>query len=240
MIKNYYKILGVDVLANETEIKKAYRSLAKQYHPDVNQDKEAVEIFCEIKEAYDVLSNPEQRARYDIQLKYTVVPSLATSHAASYEERHHSQFITIDKDNLKKLIIVFLCIMVVAAIVFAIELNYIKNSRAKSMEPGMTISEVVNLYGEPISISETEIQYDNATIILYNGKVYRWYNAFDELKIKNYDIENIDDIKVGEDIEGIFRDYGYPDTYAETFVTYYDVVIMYKNGIVTQVFKTGK
>lgn len=239
MIKNYYKILGVDVLASEAEIKKAYRNLAKQYHPDVNNNEEAVARFCEIKEAYDVLSNPEQRARYDIQLKYTVIPALSTSTSPSYEENRHSQFVTIDKDNLKKLIIVFLCIMVVAAIVFAIELNYIKNSRAKSIEPGMTVSEVVNLYGEPNSISETEMKYDNATIILYNGKVYRWYNAFDELKIKNYDIENIDDIKVGESIEGIFKDYGYPDTYAETFITYYDIVIMYKNGVVTQIFRTG-
>lgn len=237
MIKNYYKILGVDVLASETEIKKAYRNLAKQYHPDVNQNEEAVELFCEIKEAYDVLSNPEQRARYDIQLKYTVVPALSTGNSASYNEHSRSQFITIDRDNIKKLIIVFLCIMVVAAIVFAIELNYINNSRKRSIEPGMTVSEVVKLYGEPNSISETEIKYDTAIITLYNGKVYRWYNAFDELNVKNYDVESLDDIKVGESIEGIFQDYGYPDTYAETFITYYDVVIMYKDGVVTQVFK---
>ena len=64
-----------------------------------------------------------------------------------------------------------------------------------------------------------------------------WYNADDILDIKNSDIEKISDIKIGEDIEGIFNDYGYPDTYAQTFLTYYDVIIMYKDGKVTEVSK---
>ena len=237
MIKNYYKILGVDVLASEVEIKQAYRNLAKQYHPDMNPDnEEAVEKFCEIKEAYDVLSVPEQRTRYDIQLKYAIVPQ-ASANTTTSQESYSSPAITIDKSQIKKLIIVFICIMIIAAIVFAIELNYISKSKAKSLEPGMTLSEVVDLYGEPQSISETEIKYHTAIITLYNGKVYRWYNAFDELTIKNYDIENLDDIQIGENLDGVFKDYGYPDTYADTFLVYYDVIIMHKDGVVTQVLK---
>ncbi len=64
--KDYYKILGVDRKASEDEIKRAYRKLALKYHPDRNpNNKPAEEKFKEINEAYQVLSDPQKRARYD-------------------------------------------------------------------------------------------------------------------------------------------------------------------------------
>ena len=64
--RDYYEVLGVDKNASADEIKKAYRKKAIQYHPDKNPgDKEAEEKFKEAAEAYDVLSNPEKRSRYD-------------------------------------------------------------------------------------------------------------------------------------------------------------------------------
>ncbi len=64
--KDYYKILGVDRKASDEEIRKTYRKLAKQYHPDYNpKDKQAEERFKEINEAYEVLSDPKKRSHYD-------------------------------------------------------------------------------------------------------------------------------------------------------------------------------
>ncbi|NOY78437.1 MAG: DnaJ domain-containing protein [Calditrichaeota bacterium] len=70
-LKDYYKILGVSENATDAEIKKAYRNLAKQYHPDSHPgDKAAEEKFKDIAEAYDVLSDKEKRAKYDQLRKY--------------------------------------------------------------------------------------------------------------------------------------------------------------------------
>ena len=63
--RDYYEVLGVDKNASADEIKKAYRSLAKKYHPDVNKEPGAEEKFKEINEAYDTLSDDSKKARYD-------------------------------------------------------------------------------------------------------------------------------------------------------------------------------
>lgn len=69
-VKDYYAILGVGEQASTAEIKKAYRKLARQHHPDKNQDNpEAEERFKEIQEAYSVLSDEEQRKQYDFRRK---------------------------------------------------------------------------------------------------------------------------------------------------------------------------
>jgi len=63
--KDYYKIMGVDRQATSEEIKKAYRKLARKYHPDVSKEKDAEAKFKEVGEAYEVLKDPKKRAAYD-------------------------------------------------------------------------------------------------------------------------------------------------------------------------------
>ena len=76
---DYYKVLGLDRTATQADIRKAYRRLAKQYHPDINKDNpQAQERFQEINEANEVLSDPEKRKRYDEYGEHW-------SHAEEYE-----------------------------------------------------------------------------------------------------------------------------------------------------------
>jgi DnaJ-class molecular chaperone len=64
-LKNYYSLLKIDKSATEKDIKKAYRKLATEFHPDVNTDENAEDKFKEIGEAYAVLSNSQKREIYD-------------------------------------------------------------------------------------------------------------------------------------------------------------------------------
>mgnify|MGYP001812287662 FL=1 len=67
--RDYYEVLGVSRTAAADEIKKAYRRLAMKHHPDRNKDDASAEAkFKEAKEAYDVLSNADKRATYDLSL----------------------------------------------------------------------------------------------------------------------------------------------------------------------------
>ncbi|MDA0175675.1 chaperone protein DnaJ, partial [Solirubrobacter taibaiensis] len=63
--RDYYEVLGLSKGASTDEIKKAYRRLAKKYHPDVSKEENAIEKFKEVQEAYEVLSDDQKRAQYD-------------------------------------------------------------------------------------------------------------------------------------------------------------------------------
>ena len=64
--RDYYEILGVDTSASQDDIKRAFKKLARKYHPDVAKDKaNAEEKFKEVNEAYEVLGDPEKRQKYD-------------------------------------------------------------------------------------------------------------------------------------------------------------------------------
>lgn len=71
MAKNYYEVLGVDKKASQDDIKTAYRKLARQYHPDLHpNDEECAKRFKEINEANEVLSDPQKRQQYDMELEH--------------------------------------------------------------------------------------------------------------------------------------------------------------------------
>lgn len=92
-MKNYYEILGVPKDADESQLKKAYRKLALQYHPDKNpDDPSAEEKFKEVSEAYDVLRDPEKRASYDYFGKSGANPGFKSNLHQEYQERTTESF----------------------------------------------------------------------------------------------------------------------------------------------------
>lgn len=83
--RDYYEVLGVSKNASDDDIKKAYRTLAKKYHPDINpNDKDAEEKFKEATEAYEILSNPQNRQKYDSFGHAGVNPSYGAGGAGGY------------------------------------------------------------------------------------------------------------------------------------------------------------
>ena len=96
MDKNYYEILEVDINASPEIIEKAYKTLAKKYHPDLQDDihkKEAEETFKIINEAYQTLSDPEQRDLYDQKIENTIISQ------DKYDEMYHQNQILKNKLN---------------------------------------------------------------------------------------------------------------------------------------------
>ena len=86
--KDYYKIMGLERSATQEDIKRAYRKLARKYHPDVSKEPDAEEKFKALGEAYEVLKNPEKRAQYDELGPYWQQQSRGPSQ--DYSQRAHA------------------------------------------------------------------------------------------------------------------------------------------------------
>lgn len=102
MNKNYYKILEVDSSASPEVIEKAYKTLAKKYHPDLQEESQkesASEKLKEINEAYEILSNPESKAKFDQMLSNTTISSEDFNKIANENKKLHDELNNLKYNN---------------------------------------------------------------------------------------------------------------------------------------------
>lgn len=99
MIPNHYKTLRVDRYASKEEIKKAYRKLALQWHPDKNKSPDAHNMFIEINEAYLILSDDEARAKYNIEHDFYFAPQTEPKEKTVFGEY---EYVNSDSSNNQK------------------------------------------------------------------------------------------------------------------------------------------
>lgn len=106
-MKNYYEILGVEITASKSDIKKAFRELAKKYHPDkfandsLEKQKEAKDIFTKINQAYETLSDDKLKEEYDISLAKGTRKKEKKMNKASERTQYSGNF--FDKSNLNSM-----------------------------------------------------------------------------------------------------------------------------------------
>ena len=93
--RSHYSVLGVGADASQEEIKNAYRKLAKAYHPDVSGDPDSVALFREVTEAYRVLTDPETRSKYDMEM-------LARSEQTKHEREKRMRFEEWKQDQTRE------------------------------------------------------------------------------------------------------------------------------------------
>jgi len=102
--KDYYKIMGLNRTANQDEIKRTYRKLARKYHPDVSKEANAEHQFKELGEAYEVLKDPEKRAKYDQYGQHWKQQQQAEQAGATSGNYQHYQQGNIDESDFAEFI----------------------------------------------------------------------------------------------------------------------------------------
>ena len=102
MINDYYSVLGVNIDASATEIKKAFRKLAHMLHPDKNDANNASEKFREVNEAYLILSDEEARSKYNIEYEAFIGENNHYNNEQKHEENYEQTYKDEDLNNWTK------------------------------------------------------------------------------------------------------------------------------------------
>ncbi|WMN07994.1 DnaJ domain-containing protein [Marivirga arenosa] len=215
-MQNYYQILGISEMATLTEIKSAYKALAKAYHPDINPSKESEEKFKIISTAYSVLSNNASRQQYDAKLAHQRLQAKRASMRA-YENRQKSyknpyqnytyrppvyRPSSFDKNAEKKANLYAIGIVLSVAVLILI---------------GISIYDFYHEYKLEKKISLFDESVKRADSLFYAGKVEAALNSVIKIKsdnneynpIKSYEIDYLNFRREQADID--YRNKAYQD-----------------------------
>ncbi len=168
-MSNYYEILGIDQAADSTQIRTAYKHLAKEYHPDRNPDnKQAEEIFKIVNEAYHTLSDPLKKSRYDAQLNpentiaYEDWREINKKKYSRWQMAQQKKYI-IDKDYFKIQALAFLVFVAIAGFCFAVLNTAQYFIRQKRIEHYQANSKVLKYAGTLFNAG----QFDDAFTVIH-------------------------------------------------------------------------
>jgi DnaJ-domain-containing protein 1 len=181
--KNYYQILHVHPISNAETIRKAYRKLALQYHPDItNQDSLLTEKFAEIKEAYDVLSNPVTRKKFHNAFYFTAHKQSATSIPEIFEQANQLKLFVANSDIFRidyLLIVTQLEELLSTPHLEVIQLSKDLDTKDKLMKAILNILEVLNFenllpFKTIITANFPEIQIDFHKLLQQKKRSMLW------------------------------------------------------------------
>jgi curved DNA-binding protein CbpA len=194
-MENYYQILGVSSTANQDEIKAAFKKLAKEFHPDLHNgsDKYYEEQFKRINSAYQTLSHPDKKARYDLKFKYgfTGIPTYSYNRSADYAASQRAQKIRrtkaaheawLKKEKQKKqerrIYILSAAVFLIFLIVSLIFYNYMNHySAGLSLKKGIE-AENNKKYFEAMELYTQALEYDDEFAEAYKRKADIKLNIF--------------------------------------------------------------
>lgn len=245
-LRDFYRVLQINRDSSFDEIKQAYKSLARKYHPDLNAGPEQAKCEAKMKdinEAANILLDVEKRKQYDEEL-FAEESHIRQCVYRKQEVQPEKPYKTKTNKELSILISIFVGLILIATSIigFGVYKYFIEPSKQPSTHQnieyinfGLSEADVISLLGEPLEKTKHLLCYDGYQIIVKHGKLEGWLDASGELNVGPQTTPPTNALRTGDNILKIIYNYGNPDTYSSELAIYDNVVLMLSNGIISEI-----